>query len=188
MPNLWLSDQVAQILYTQGSAIAGIGGAKDYPRATQVRGILKVYKFSWSQETPIAMPGDTATVPALNDQIVLALLKPTDYLYFGRLYLGDFGGTDLFLSVGRIDPNNSTNNDVDRYLAAVDVSGAASIKDLDLNMMTQVGTDPAGDQSIGNKIPSFGSADIQITAQITGTTIGTVAAFSGFLMVVEEGN
>ena len=54
--------------------------------------------------------------------------------------------------------------------------------DFDSNMGEQVGADPAGDQSTGNKPPNFGSQDIQITATVAGTpTNSSVPVLNGYL-------
>lgn len=189
MEKVWASDQISQILNIQGTAIAGIGGAPTLPRATEVRGLIKVVHFTIEQATPNPMPGTAIGGGiALLDSFILALLKPTDRIYFGRIYTDDWGGTGLFLSVGKVDPNNSANTDADHYKSAFSITGSAAVTDLDLNMGEQVGDDPAGDSSVGNLPPGFGSDNIQVTATLTGTTIGTLGSINGFIFIVEEGN
>lgn len=188
MAATYLSDQTYLFVNSvSGIALPGLTGAPQVTRATEVRGLLKTYHFTIEQDSPNPMPGQTATTVASGDIFIIAYMKPTDWIYFGRLYWTAWGGTNVLAVVGKIDPNNSTNTDNDHYLGATALLNAGT-DDLDLNLPEQVGDDPAGDQSVGNTLPEFGAQDIQITLTIAASALDTGGTIRGFLMVVEEGN
>jgi hypothetical protein len=185
MATKYLSDQIAKFLDINGIAAAGLTGAPSYPRATEVRGLVKVYRFTVEQAAPNPMPGESDLSVATGDQFILAKLKPTDRLYFIEIFSGAWGGSTT-LAIGKIDPNNSGNTDLEHYLAATSVVAAGNIF-ITKNMTEQVGDDPIGDQTTGNQLPSFGSADIEIVATLGGT-IDTGGILVGYMLIVEEGN
>lgn len=186
----WLSTQVYRFSQILGFPnTGGVLAATIQARATEVRGILKVYKFDFLQAGGLPMIGGTSAAMATGDTVAIAMMKPTDWIYGGKVFTNDWEGTAVTIDIGKIDPNNSTNTDLDHYAAAIDVTGAAAITDLTLNVPEQVGDDPKGDQSTGNKVPEFGSADIIITATLGGTLdVVPVGTCAGYLLIVEEGN
>lgn len=187
MAKTWLSDQMLKIKSIFGTANAGLGGAPDFPRATEIRGIVKVIKFDIEQDTPNPQPGDAAGSVGNADIFIIAELKVTDRIYFGRVYFNAWG-SDIAMQVGKIDPNNVTNTDADHYLVATSIV-TPGVADINLNIGEQVGDDPKGDQSIGNLPPNYGSQDIQITVSVGGSSFaGGGGTIKGFLLVVEEGN
>jgi len=184
----WVSDQINTIYsgVLGGTATAGVAGGPIFPRATEIRGIFKVYRFTVEAATPNPIPGQAAGSLAAGDTLVLAWLNPTERIYFGRVYFNAWTA-GLTLSVGKLDKNNAANTDAVHYKAATSVA-AAGTYDLDTNMTEQVGADPLGDQTTGNLIPMFGSDKVWITATIAGGTPAAGSTLTGFIMVVEEGN
>lgn len=90
-------------------------------------------------------------------------------------------GAGAFISVGKIDPNNSANTDAAHYIVSVDGSNAG-FAEAALNMGEQVGQDPLGDESTGNTAPGFGQLPIIFTVTVTGVTI---PASANFVIVAE---
>lgn len=201
MSNLLVSNQIINIVSIGGIAQPGLLGSQQIPRATEIRGLVKVYHFNFDQDTPNQMPGTSGGYLNTGTDIIIALLKPTDRLYAGFFQiLTAWGGTNPVMSFGRIDPNDSTNTDntfwmdaavaMDSPILWFDTVVLSRVAAFNQNLCVQVGADPQGDQSVGNQLPEFGAADIQITATVAsdddfGSTSGTV---EGYLLVVEEGN
>lgn len=191
----WVSDQINTIYsgFTGGTATAGVAGGPQMTRATEVRGITKVHRFTVEVDFPNPMP-DSPLVPgttfANGDTLVLAWMDPTERIYFGRVYVLTGLGATVTLSFGKLDTNYSANTDPAHYLAATGANTVGALADFNLNMTEQVGADPRGDQTVGNFIPFFGSGKVYLTATIGGAapTAGVGAKFSGFILCVEEGN
>lgn len=186
---MWASNQMSDIFnqVQGGSALAGLTGSPAVRRSTEIRGITKVINFNVAQAAMKPLPGNSlGSGLVLGDSIILALLAPTDWVYFGRIYWNAWGGTGLTLAIGKYDVNTATAT-VNRYLAATSIT-AASNADINTNVPEQVGTDPAGDQSAGNAIPGFGSLPVYLTATIAGTTLATGGLLSGYFLIVEQGN
>lgn len=184
----WVSDQINTIYsgFLGGTATAGVAGGPQLVRATEIRGIPKVHRFTVEQSTPNPLPDVPVTVGAsfaAGDTIVLAWMDPTERIYFGRVFVtATFAST---LSFGKYDTNWSQNTDPAHYLSGG--AGTAGQLDFNLNMTEQVGADPRGDQTLGNWIPSFGSGKIWLTMTF-GSTPAAGAALTGFIFTVEEGN
>lgn len=187
-PKLWICDQINTLYsgFLGGTATAGVAGGPTMVRATEVRGITKVHRFTVEEEFPNPLPDipvDPDEKPKSGDTIVLAWMDPTERIYFGRVFvLSAFGGT---LKFGKLDTNFRENTDDDHYLAAG--SGAVGQLDFNLNMTEQVGADPRGDQTYGNWIPAFGSGKIWLTMTL-GANPTAKAKLAGFVLCVEEGN
>lgn len=187
----WLSEQVSQILNVFGTASPGIAGSPTFPRATEIRGLMKIYRFSVLADAMKPFPGGSSAALAATDSIIVALLKPTDRIYFGKVFSNAWGGTTVVGAFGKVDPNNASNTDLTHYSSGLDLSGGLSDVDIIVtNSGEQVGDDPKGDLSVGNTIPSFGSDDIQIVLTVAGTlnVDPTGLQVNGWIMVVEEGN
>lgn len=187
----WLSDQVLKIIANQGVALPGLTGSPDFPRATEVRGLLKIYHFNIEADAVNPFPGSSAGALASTDSIVVALLRPTDRIYFGQAFANAWGGTTVVGALGKVDPNGSGGTDLTHYCSGLDLSAGFANQNLIVtNSGEQVGVDPAGDQSVGNKIPSFGSANIQIVFTVAGTlnVDPTGLTLNGWIAIVEEGN
>ena len=90
-------------------------------------------------------------------------------------------GAGGFISVGKIDPNNSSNTDNQHYVTSVDGSNAGFLYAIK-NMGEQVGQDPLGDESTGNTAPGFGQLPIIFTLTVTGVTI---PVSTNFVIIVE---
>lgn len=184
----WVSDQI-NVLYSGflgGTATAGVAGGPQLVRASEVRGITKVHRFTVEQATPNPLPDSPVAVGSSfvgGDTVILAWMDPTERIYFGRAFITSaFAST---MSFGKIDTNWSNNTDLQHYLA----NGAGAVGQLDFaaNMTEQVGADPRGDQTLGNWIPAFGSGKIWLTLTF-GSTPSAGAALTGFILTVEEGN
>lgn len=188
MSTLWVSDQVKTIISTQGVAVAGILGAPNFVRSTEVRGLVKVYHFNVEQALMNPMPGSPDGDIASGDSIIIALLKPTDRIYFGRIYNNAWGGTSTLMSVGKNNPNTPNVGIVAAHYLSAQGIDTGGVNDINLNIGEQVGADPAGDQSVGNQIPGFGALPVQITLTIVTSAFATGGTINGFLFVVEEGN
>lgn len=191
MPQDWLSDQVNTFKGNLfGLASAGISGAAGvFNRATEDRGVIKVIRFNVELATPNNPPGLSGASIGNGDTLILAELKPTDRIFFGRVYEVASWGTGVTISFGKRDGNNSSNTSATRYLAATAFDAAAgTATDFNLNMGEQVGTDPLGDQTAGNLLPSFGSAPIWLTATVGGATPNSTGSLNGYILVTEEGN
>ncbi len=191
----WISDQINTLYsgFLGGTATAGVAGGPLQPRATEVRGITKVHRFTVAFATPNPLPNAAAGSIVSGDTVWLALLDPTERLYFGRIWFGAWGA-GATLSIGKLDLNNSANTDAVHYLPATSIAAAANF---DLagasaalapsEMTEQVGADPLGDQTTGQLIPAFGSNKIVVTGTFGGTT-PTAGTLAGFILTVEEGN
>lgn len=169
----WQSDQIQ---VTLGTFTGGLGGAPKKLRSSILTGKLRYAEFTFKQ-------GTTATV-ALNDTIDMAYLKPTDRIIFGRFYNSALGAGATF-SIGRVDSNNSANNSATQYKNAVSVAAAGTF-DLDLNLPSEVGVDPAGDGSTGNQIPNFGGGKVTIQGTFGGAAPAGASTINGFVLYVEE--
>lgn len=188
MPDIWISDQINTLYsgFLGGTATAGVAGGPTLVRATEVRGITKVHRFTVEAEFPNPLP-DTPLVPGhgigAGDTIVLAWMDPTERIYLGQVFILSAFGTTI--SFGKFDTNFYQNTDPQHYL----LNGAGTVGQLNfnLNMTEQVGVDPRGDQTIGNWIPAFGSGKIWLTATVTGAPTST-ARLAGYILCVEEGN
>src|SRR5215467_8292957 len=97
MPKTWISDQINTLYsgFLGGTATAGVAGGPVMVRATEVRGITKVHRFTVEAAYPNPLPDspiDSFTMGA-GDTIVLAWMDPTERIYFGRVFiLSAFGG------------------------------------------------------------------------------------------------
>jgi hypothetical protein len=133
------------------------------------------------------MPGAAAGSIASGDSIVIAELDPTDFIYFGRIYYNAWGGTTILMSCGKNDPNGTVGNVSAHYLSAVDIDSLGTV-DLNLNIPEQIGSDPKGDGTIGNKPPQFGAAKVQVTLTFAAGAFATGGTVYGFLLAVTGGN
>lgn len=193
--SVWISDQINTLFtgFLGGTATAGVAGGPLQVRATEVRGIPKVHRFTIEFATPNPIPNQAAGSPVTGDTFWLAEMDPTERLYFGRIWFGAWG-TGATMSFGKIDTNNAANTDAVHYLSLTSIAAAgtfdlagASAALAPSEMTEQVGADPLGDQTVGQQIPQFGSGKIIFTGTLGGTTpiSGTM---TGFILCVEEGN
>lgn len=165
-----LSDQLTALV--PATASAGLSGAAQQARSSQIQGNLEGFEFSFT--IPASGAGSTA-----GDQVVIAQLSVFARIKAIKLYNGAMGA-GVTLSLGKTDPNNSANTDNTHYLDAVDVSVQGGV-DATKNLPEQVGTDTTGAVTdTGMGLPNFGAAPINITATIGGTpTAGAV--FRGYV-------
>lgn len=188
----WLSDQVLNFFNSKvgGLASAGVAGAAGiFNRATEDRGLIKVIKFNVELATPNNPPNVSGSSIGNGDTLILAELKPTDRIFFGRVYEVASWGTSVTISFGKRDSNDSTKTSATRYLAASAFDAAAGTSyDFNLNMGEQVGTDPVGDQTAGQLLPTFGSGPIYLTGTVGGATPNSTGSLNGYILVTEEGN
>lgn len=187
----WVSDQVG--LFQQGlsggQAVAGVAGAPGQPRGSEVRGLLKVYRFTIELATPNPVPGQPGGAVANNDTFIVAVLKPTDRVFSGTVVELSTWGAGVTLSFGKIDTNNASNTDAVHYMAAQSMAAAAgTIYTFTTNLGEQVGADPIGDQTSGQQLPQFGSGPIYVTATVGGATPNATGTLNGFIYITEEGN
>ena len=158
-----------QLSQGTATATAGLAGGPNLARSTEDAG-------------PIRVKHATFTIPAsgagsqIADVIVLCNLGVFSRFYYAYVATSAWG-TSATLSIGKIDPNNSSNTDSAHYAALTSVAAAGSFL-TGLAVGEQVGVDPTGASTdTGNAAPYFGSADIQITATIAGaapTAAGTL--------------
>jgi hypothetical protein len=188
MAKTWLSDEMNTVWsgYLSGTATAGVAGGPTQLRGTEFRAVAKFHRFTVECAATNPMPNAAAGNFATTDIIVLTRMKVIERIWFGRIYIGAGWGTGVTLTIGKTDLNNSSNTDAAHYKAATSVAAAGNF-DLDLNMTEQVGDDPIGDQTTGQKIPQFGSGDIWITATIAGS-VNTTGTLIGYIITTEEGN
>lgn len=188
MPNTWIADQINTLFsgYLGGTATAGVAGGPLQVRSSELRGILKVHRFTVEQATPNPLPNNPAGAVATGDVFWLALLDPTERIFLGQIFFNAWGGTAPTISIGKVDLNNSANNDAVHYLAATNITSAGN-SFLNANMTEQVGADPLGDQTTGNLIPAFGSNKVVVTGTLGGT-LGSNGTITGYVLTVEEGN
>jgi hypothetical protein len=164
------SDEISQAV-GGGSASAGLGGATNPPRATEVKGAARKWKFAFT--IPASGAGSVA-----GDQIRVARLKTTDIIYGVRIYAPVLGASTT-LAIGKTDTNNSANNDANHYLVPSDTS-VAGILEANGNMLEQVGADATGAETdTGDAITGgapgggYGSGPIDIMLTIGGTPTAT---------------
>lgn len=174
------SDQID--FYKGNSSLGGIQGSPNFGRGTNIKGGLQMWRFTFTNA--VSTNAGTVITLAQNDTLDLAYLDTQVRLLALFLYWGAFGASAT-LSVGRVDPNNSSNSSAARYLSALDISSAQT--DLVMHMLLsgdQVGTDPLGDDTTGESAPTFGAAPITIQATFGGATPATGKLLSGFMMFV----
>lgn len=174
----YFSDQLYSLLPTNA---AGLAGGSQQIRGTEFRGTLRIRHFTITNGSSASLGG---VALANGDRLLLTYMKVIERIYFGRLYFTP-NTTSLTLAVGKLDPNNSANTSATRYKAATSIATAGNY-DLDLNMGEQVGADPKGDFSTGNKPPPFGSQDIVLTATYGGATPDAAATLNGYIHLVSE--
>lgn len=174
----YFSDQLFALAPTNA---AGVAGGLNQIRGTEFRGTLRIRHFTITNGTSASLGG---VALANGDRLLLTYMKVIERIYFGRFYFTP-STASLTLAVGKLDPNNSANTDAGHYKAAVTIATAGNF-DLDKNMGEQVGTDPAGDQTTGNKVPNFGSQDIVLTATYGGATPDAAATLNGYIHLVSE--
>lgn len=163
------SDQLTAL--AAASATAGLAGAPNQVRSSQIEGHVQGFEFSFT--IPASGAGSTA-----GDQVIIGYMSPFARIEDIVLFNGAMGA-NVTLSLGKTDPNNSSNTDNTHYLDATDVSVAGRVW-AQKNLPEQVGTDTAGDQSTGNTAPGFGALPIEVTATIGGTPT-TSAKFQGVI-------
>jgi hypothetical protein len=186
----WISDQINTIYsgYLGGTATAGVAGGPVMVRATEVRGITKVHRFTVEADYPNPLPDSpvvAGTSFVAGDTIVLAWMDPTERIYYGQVWPTSAVGAGT-ISFGKIDTNYPANTDPAHYLAATALVVGTPVN-FNLNMTEQVGADPRGDQTYGNWIPAFGSGKIWLTATV-GAALTAGGQITGFVLCVEEGN
>ena len=161
-----------------GSANAGLVGASSQVRSTEVRGAIRVRRF-------------TFTIPASGagskngDQIRCGGLKVTDRIYSGKVITNGLGA-GVTLAAGKLDNNNSANNDNNHYLQPVSVANAGAA-DFNLNLTEQVGVDPTGavtdtgDGIVASPGGGFGNAPVEIMLTIGGADPTAAQQIQGFI-------
>jgi hypothetical protein len=180
MPN-YVSDQID--FYKGNSSLGGLQGSPNMARNQVIRGGLEIWRFTFTNTT--STNGGTSVVLAQNDTMDLAYLNVQTKLYSIKISVPVAGGAGLTLSIGRVDPNNSSNNSATRYVNALDISGATAVA-AEQMLLTgdSVGVDNLGDDSIGNTPPQFGAAPIVIRATFGGAIAAAGFSLSGWLMFV----
>ncbi len=174
----YVSDQLFQL---SPSSAGGIQGGPGQIRGAEFKGKVRWRHFTLSNSgAAVPSPSLGGASLAIADIIDLGGAKVIERMIFGRVYFSAWG-TSATLSIGKKDPNNSSNTDAAHYKALTSVATAGTY-DFDLNIGEQIGADPAGDQSTGNKTPSFGSADIIITATVAGATPAIDATLNGYYL------
>lgn len=168
-----------QIDFVRGnSSLGGIQGSPNFGRSTNIKGGLQVWRFTFTNTT--STNAGVSVVLAQNDTMDLAYLEPQCRIFGIWVGVPVAGGAGMTLSIGRVDPNNSSNSSATRYLSGYDVSAALlTAAEVMLLFGDQVGSDELGDQSTGNKAPAFGAAPITIRATFGGATPAAGFALSG---------
>jgi hypothetical protein len=176
----YVSDQID--FYKGNSSLGGLQGSPNFGRSTNIKGGLQQWRFTFTNA--VSTNAGTVITLAQNDTLDLAYLDVQVRFLGLFLYWGAFGA-GATLSVGRVDPNNSANNSAARYLSALDISAAQT--DVVLHGLLsgdQLGGDEVGDQTTGQKPPSFGAAPITVQATFGGAVPATGKALNGFIMFV----
>lgn len=170
----WYSDQI--LLLQPNLTLGGIAGSPRFPRATEVRGGIEVWRFSFTQGSPQTV--------VLNDTIDLAYLEVQQRLYL-MFFTFTAGGAGATFSVGKFDPNNSANTDATHYFNATAIAASGNSGQLVTNVGEQVGQDNKGDLSTGNLPPMFGAAPIVIRGTFGGAAPAGGTVISGYMFVTE---
>lgn len=170
-------DQIAG-LALGGTASAGLGGASSLVRSPEEKGALRIRRFTFT--IPASGAGS-----ANGDQIKLPGMKTTDRIYAARVYAPALGAS-VTLAMGKIDSNNSANNDNNHYFLPTAVTNPQII-DANLNMTEQAGVDATGavtdtGDSISGSVPGggFGSGGITPVLTIGGGTPTAAAQIIGY--------
>jgi hypothetical protein len=175
----YLSDQLYSL--QSSTTVGGVAGGPQQIRGAEYRGKLKWRHFTLSNSgAAVPSPSLGGASLAIADVIVLGGAKVIERMVFGRVFFSAWG-TSATLSIGKIDPNNSSNTAAAHYKALTSVATAGNW-DFDTNIGEQIGADPEGDQSTGNTAPEFGSADIEITATVAGATPASTATLNGYFI------
>lgn len=160
------------------TAVGGLAGGPNLARSTEDSGPVRV------KHATFTVPSGSGAGSQIGDIIVLANLGVFSRFYYAIVYNGAMGSSAT-ISIGKIDPNNSTNTDSAHYVALTSVTSAGNFL-CALNAGEQVGADPAGDQSTGNVPPAYGSQDVQITATVAGAAL-TAAAILNVIIFYSDG-
>ena len=168
------SDLLASIAQSASAGIAG-GAAQNRSVVDGAHQQTKVAHFT----IPASGAGSAAS-----DVINICTLTPFSRIISVTVFHGAMGSVNT-LDIGKVDPNNSSNTDAVHYASGVDTSLAGSFQAGGQNIGEQVGSDPTGAVTdTGNAIPTFGSANVIITATIHGTP--TAAQVYSFIIEYAE--